>query len=72
MSWSTIIVALVGFEGEVRWDTSKPDGQPRRGVDASRAAKEFGFKATTSFADGLQRTLDWYLTHRDEAEARAI
>ena len=38
-----IIVELVGFEGEVRWDTSKPDGQPRRGVDAGRAEKEFGF-----------------------------
>jgi len=66
-----IIVELVGFEGEIRWDVSRPDGQPRRGVDASRAAKEFGFHATTSFSDGLERTLDWYLAHREEAEARA-
>jgi GDP-L-fucose synthase len=66
-----IICDLVGFEGEVRWDSSKPDGQPRRGVDASRAEKEFGFKADTDFDDGIARTLDWYLTHRDEAEARA-
>jgi GDP-L-fucose synthase len=67
-----IIVALVGYEGEVRWDTSKPDGQPRRGVDASRAEKEFGFKAKTSFEEGLRHTLDWYLANRVEAEARAI
>jgi GDP-L-fucose synthase len=67
-----IMVELVGFEGEVRWDTSKPDGQPRRGVDASRAEKQFGFTARTTFAEGLRRTLDWYLAHRDEAEARAI
>jgi GDP-L-fucose synthase len=67
-----IIVELVGFEGEIRWDSSRPDGQPRRGVDASRAAQEFGFKAPTSFADGLRRTLDWYLSHREEAEARAV
>jgi GDP-L-fucose synthase len=66
----TIICDLVGFEGEVRWDTSKPDGQPRRGVDASRAEKEFGFKAVTDFDDGIRRTLDWYLSHRDEAVAR--
>jgi GDP-L-fucose synthase len=68
----TLIVELVGFTGEIRWDTSRPDGQPRRGVDGTRAEKEFGFKSTTSFADGLARTLDWYLAHRVEAEARAI
>ncbi len=67
-----IIVELVGFEGEVRWDTSKPDGQPRRGVDASRAEKEFGFEARTTFAEGLRLTLDWYLANRAEAEARSI
>jgi GDP-L-fucose synthase len=67
-----IIVALVGFTGEVRWDTSKPDGQPRRGVDGSRARERFGFVAGTSFDDGLAATLDWYLTNRTEAEARPI
>ena len=67
-----IMVALIGYEGEIRWDASKPDGQPRRGVDGSRAEKEFGFVATTSFEDGLARTLEWYLGHRAEAEARAI
>ena len=67
----TIICELVGYDGEVRWDTSKPDGQPRRGVDGSRAEEEFGFKATTTFDDGLARTLEWYLTHRQEAISRA-
>ena len=67
-----IIVALVGFTGEVRWDTSKPDGQPRRGVDGSRARERFGFVAGTSFEEGLRLTLDWYLANRAEAEARAV
>ena len=67
-----IMVELIGFEGEVRWDTSKPDGQPRRGVDASRAEKEFGFVAHTTFEEGLRLTLDWYLANRAEAESRAI
>lgn len=67
-----IIVKLVGFQGEVRWDTTKPDGQPRRGVDGSRARKEFGFTAGTTFDEGLKKTLDWYLTHRVEAEARPV
>jgi GDP-L-fucose synthase len=65
-----IIVDLVGFEGEVRWDTSKPDGQPRRAVDASRAKERFGFVAETPFDVGLRLTLDWYLANRDEAESR--
>jgi GDP-L-fucose synthase len=66
-----VIRELVGFDGEIRWDTSKPDGQPRRRVDPSRAKQYFGFEATVPFRDGLRRTIDWYLTHRDEAEARA-
>ncbi|HEY6532915.1 MAG TPA: GDP-L-fucose synthase [Acidimicrobiales bacterium] len=67
-----IVVKLVGFEGEVRWDTSKPDGQPRRGVDASRARDLFGFVGGTPFDEGLRVTLDWYLANRDEAEARPV
>ena len=67
-----IIVGLVGFTGEVRWDTSKPDGQPRRGVDGSRARERFGFVASTTFDEGLRRTLDWYLANREEAEARPV
>lgn len=65
-----IIIGLVGYSGEVRWDTTKPDGQPRRGVDGSRARERFGFTATTSFDEGLHRTLEWYLANRTEAEAR--
>ena len=51
---------LVGFEGEIFWDKSKPDGQPRRCLDTSRAEQEFGFKAKTTFDDGLKKTLEWY------------
>jgi GDP-L-fucose synthase len=61
---------LLDFEGEVRWDTTKPDGQPRRAVDGERAEKQFGFTASTSFDEGLRRTVGWYLSHREEAEAR--
>lgn len=65
-----IICELVGFDGEVRWDTSKPDGQPRRRVDPGRARESFGFEARVPFRDGLQRTIEWYRANRDLAEAR--
>ena len=68
----TLICELVGFDGEVRWDTSKPDGQPRRRVDPSRAQTSFGFEAMVDFREGLRRTIDWYVENREEAEARAI
>ena len=55
-----LIVELVGFEGEIKWDTSKPDGQPRRCLDVSRAKEEFGFKAEVGFREGLERTIEWY------------
>jgi len=55
-----LIVKLTGFKGRVTWDTSKPDGQPRRMLDTSRAEKEFGFKATISFEEGLKKTNEWY------------
>jgi GDP-L-fucose synthase len=54
------IAAFTGFEGEIRWDSSKPDGQPRRCLDVSRAKKYFGFEAKTSFDKGLKATIDWY------------
>jgi GDP-L-fucose synthase len=62
------IARLVGFEGELRWDPSKPDGQPRRRVDASRAEQLLGWRAQTPFDEGLRRTLDWYLANRADAE----
>lgn len=54
------IVDLTGFEGKVIWDTSQPDGQPRRLLDVSRAQKEFGFKAEVSLEEGLRTTIKWY------------
>jgi GDP-L-fucose synthase len=65
-----LIADATGFEGEIRWDTTKPDGQPRRRVDPGRAAAAFGFRAGVPFAEGLRRTVDWYLANRAEAEAR--
>lgn len=56
----TTINELVGFKGQVIWDSTKPDGQPRRCLDTSKAQKEFGFKAETDFKTGLQKTIDWY------------
>jgi GDP-L-fucose synthase len=50
----------VGHEGGVRWDASKPDGQPRRCLDTSRAMAEFGWRAKTSLRDGLRKTIAWY------------
>lgn len=54
------IARHVGFKGEIRWDTSKPNGQPRRRLDVSRAEREFGFRAQTGFEEGLRRTVAWY------------
>jgi len=54
------IQALCGYQGAIRWDSSKPDGQPRRCLDTSRALAEFGWRAKTSLQDGLQKTIEWY------------
>ena len=59
-----LIAELTGFEGEIRWDTSKPDGQPRRCLDVSRAKEEFGFEAKTDFKDGLRKTIEWCKNER--------
>ncbi len=59
-----LIADLTGFRGRVRFDPSKPDGQPRRCLDSSRAEREFGFKAKTSFEEGLKKTIDWYCKER--------
>ncbi len=62
-----IIAQLTGFEGRIVWDTSKPNGQPRRALDTSRAEKFFGFRAQTPFDVGLKRTIEWFLENRDPA-----
>jgi GDP-L-fucose synthase len=54
------VAQLCGFQGEIRWDTTKPDGQPRRSLDTSRAAERFGFTASTPFEEGLRATIAWY------------
>jgi GDP-L-fucose synthase len=59
-----LIGELTGFAGEIVWDTSKPNGQPRRKLDTSRAEQLFGFRAHTTLRDGLERTIEWYRSHR--------
>ena len=58
-----LISELCGFRGEIRWDASKPDGQPRRCLDVSKAEREFGFRAQTDFRQGLMMTINWYREH---------
>jgi len=55
-----LIVELTGFKGKIVWDKTKPDGQPRRMLDTEKAKKEFNFKASTPFKEGLKKTIDWY------------
>ncbi len=59
-----LIAELTGFEGEVIWDTTKPNGQPRRKLDVSRAKERFGFESRIDFREGLKRTIEWYCEHR--------
>ena len=61
----TTISRLTGFEGELVWDTTKPNGQPRRVLDTSKADEYFGFRAETDFETGLKNTIDWYRENRD-------
>ena len=58
------IAGLTGFTGRIRWDSSRPDGQPRRRLDTSRAERLFGFRAGVDLDEGLRRTIDWYRRHR--------
>jgi len=58
------IADATGFTGKILWDPTKPDGQPRRSLDTSRAEQAFGFRARTGFEDGLRKTVDWYRGQR--------
>ncbi|MCK4395684.1 MAG: GDP-L-fucose synthase [Candidatus Marinimicrobia bacterium] len=64
-----LIVKLTGFKGKIVWDTTKPDGQPRRMLDTTRAQKEFGFEAKTPFEEGLRKTIQWYMANKEKASA---
>jgi GDP-L-fucose synthase len=64
------IAELTGFKGELFWDTSKPNGQPRRALDTRRAEKEFGFRAKTPLKEGLIKTIDWYRKNRNKSESQ--
>ncbi|MDD1687205.1 GDP-L-fucose synthase [Methanoregula sp.] len=66
----SLIQDLTGYQGTVRWNTAKPDGQPKRCLDVSRAKREYGFEAQMPFREGLKRTIEWYETHRREADMR--
>jgi GDP-L-fucose synthase len=66
-----LVAGLTGFEGEIRWDTSMPNGQPRRSLDATRARELFGFEAKTSLRDGLEQTIAWYRTSTSQAPSAA-
>ena len=59
-----LIAELTDFKGKITWDPTKPDGQPRRMLDTTRAFQEFGFKAKTGFREGLKKTIDWYRADR--------
>jgi len=65
----TLVVELTGFRGEIVWDRTKPDGQPRRRLDVSKAKHEFGFEARVDFREGLKRTIEWYLGNKKKVTA---
>ena len=66
-----LLSRIIGFKGTIRWDTTKPNGQPRRSLDVSRAKKAFGFKARTDFETGLTRTVEWWASQPEAAPAGA-
>jgi GDP-L-fucose synthase len=66
------IVRLTGFEGDVVFDPTKPNGQPRRRLSVERAKAAFGFEARTSFEAGLSRTVEWYLERRDQSDLTRV
>ena len=70
---ATLIANAFDYQGQIRWDTTKPNGQPRRSLDVSRAEREFGFRAQTDFATGLKKTVDWWVTnHQPRVNSRRV
>lgn len=67
----SLLCELMNYEGEVRWDSSQPNGQPRRSLDVSRATEEFGFRAEIDFPAGLRRTIDWWTSQAEASVALA-
>jgi len=67
-----LIARLARFEGEIRWQSDKPDGQPRRRLEVSRALEKFGFKARTTLEEGLRKTIEWYESRRLQATDRGV
>ena len=63
---SEMIVRLTGFEGRLVWQTDKPNGQPRRGLDVTRAREYFGWSAQVPFEEGMRRTIEWYKANREK------
>ena len=67
-----LISEIAGYTGEIAWDRNRPDGQPRRCVDISRARQAFGFEAQTSLREGLTETIEWYREHSRERIAGKV
>lgn len=65
---AALVATLTNFRGRVKWDTARPNGQPRRCLDVSRARKQFGFSAKVPLREGLEKTIAWYRAHRKQAE----
>jgi len=65
---ANMIASKTGYVGEIIWDSSKPNGQPRRCLDTTKAEEEFGFKAKTDFEQGLEKTIDWYIKNKHKIE----
>ena len=61
-----MIIKMTGFEGKLIWQTDKPNGQPRRGLDVSRARELFGWSAKVPFEEGMRRTIEWFKENREE------
>ena len=61
---ASLIAGLTGFKGEIVWDTGKPDGQPRRRIDTTRAEKELAFTVKTGLEEGVKKTIEWYKEQR--------